>query len=168
MRFRIEQQFRAPIGAVGQALVSKDYLGEGMAQLSGIGRPDITFYQADDALVTLALEYRFGGKLPAVVNRVIDVNKLSWVEDTVIDTGLWMARFTITPTHYANFFACSGEWRLTHSAGITTRVMDGSLKVNAPVPFVGGQVERAIESGLRERLVEEPAIMERWLAAQPI
>lgn len=166
MQFRIEQRFRASMGAVGRAFASQDYLVEGMAKMPDIGRPEVVNYRADGAVVTLALEYRFGGKLPGVVTRVIDLRKLSWIEDTVIDTSEWVARFTITPTHYASFFTCSGGWRLTESAGGTTRVMDGSLKVNAPVPFVGGQVERAIVSGLRERLAEEPPIMEQWLMAQ--
>ena len=138
-----------------------------MAQLSDIGRPDIMSYEVDEDSVTLALQYQFGGKLPSVVTRVIDPRKLSWVENTVVDTKAWIARFTITPTHYASFFTCSGEWRLSEIGGLTTRTMDGSLKVNSPVPFVGGQVEKAIVSGLRERLAEEPPVLERWLAGQP-
>ncbi len=166
MRFRIEQQFHAPIGEVGAALTSSQYLGDGMAQLSDIGRPEITTYRVDKGTVTLALEYCFGGKLPSVVTKVIDPRRLSWVEDTVIDTETWTAQFTITPTHYASFFTCSGRWRLDESQSMTTRVMDGLLKVNSPVPFVGGQVEKAIVSGLRERLGDEPQILEGWLAAR--
>ena len=100
------------------------------------------------------------------MTKVIDPRRLSWVEDTVIDTETWTAQFTITPIHYASFFTCSGQWRLNGSKSTTTRVMDGLLKVNSPVPFVGGQVEKAIVSGLRERLADEPQILERWLAAR--
>lgn len=172
MRFRIEQRFAAEVAAVGTALSDPNYLSAAMAQLPDLGEPEILHSSTDAGTgrVRLQLAYRFGGRLPRVAARVIDPDKLSWIEDTEIDVRAWTATFRITPTHYASFFACEGTWALEAGSAAkavapsTVRRFDGTLTVNSPVPFVGGQVEKAIVSGLRERLEKEPPILERWLA----
>lgn len=164
MRFRIEQRFRASPADVGRALSSVDYLTTAMAELPDIGRPKVRGHRVVGDTTHLELEYQFGGSLPSVARRVIDPAKLSWIEETTIDASRWAAAFTMTPTHYASFFRCKGSWELVARAGETTRVIEGDLKVNSPIPFVGGQVEKAIVSGLRERLAEEPPLLERWVA----
>lgn len=164
MRFRIEQRFRASAADVGRALSSVGYLTTAMAELPDIGRPEIRSHRVVSDTTHLELEYRFGGSLPGVARRVIDPSKLSWIEETSIDASNWTAVFTMTPTHYSSFFRCRGTWWLTDAGGASVRVIEGELKVNSPVPFVGGQVEKAIVSGLRERLAKEPALLERWVA----
>jgi Protein of unknown function (DUF2505) len=166
MRFTIDQRFAASADDVGRALTSVDYLTTAMGELPDISRPDVRSHRVDGADVTLNLEYRFAGSLPSVVTRVIDTAKLSWIEDTRIDTSCWAATFTMTPTYYAHFFTCRGSWTLVEAKGITLRSIDGTLKVNSPVPFVGGQVEKAIVSGLRERLAKEPALLEDWVSSR--
>jgi hypothetical protein len=166
MRFTIDQRFAATAEEVGGALSSVDYLAAAMGELPDISRPEIRAHRVDGDDVTLNLEYRFAGSLPSVVTRVIDTAKLSWIEDTRIDTSRWTATFTMTPTHYAHFFSCRGSWTLVEARGLTLRSIDGVLKVNSPVPFVGGQVEKAIVSGLRERLAKEPPLLENWLNLQ--
>jgi hypothetical protein len=165
MRFTIDQRFRATAGEVGGALSSVDYLSTAMGELPDISRPEIRSHHVDGSEVTLNLEYRFAGSLPSVVTRVIDTAKLSWIEDTRINTSTWTATFTMTPTHYAHFFTCRGSWTLVEAKGVTLRSIDGVLKVNSPVPFVGGQVEKAIVSGLRERLAKEPVLLENWVSS---
>ena len=164
MRFRIEQRFRATVADVGRALTSVEYLTASMAELPDIGRPEVRSHRVVGDTTHLALEYQFGGSLPSVARRVIDPAKLSWIEETTIDASQWTAAFAMTPTHYASFFRCQGRWQLVARAAETTRVIEGDLKVNSPIPFVGGQVEKAIVSGLRERLAEEPPLLERWVA----
>ena len=164
MRFRIEQRYRVTAADVGRALSSVEYLTTAMAELPDIGRPEVRSHRVVGDITHLELEYRFGGSLPSVARRVVDPAKLSWIEETSIDASQWTAVFTMTPTHYSSFFRCRGTWHLVQRPGETTRVIEGELKVNSPVPFVGGQVERAIVSGLRERLAREPPLLERWVA----
>jgi Protein of unknown function (DUF2505) len=110
------------------------------------------------------LRYSFQGALPAVVTRVINPQRLSWIDESVVDLAEARATFTITPIHYQSFFSCSGTWVLSpNSVDGTLRVIEGSLRVNSPVPFVSGQVERAIVSGMRERLAKEPAVFDAWM-----
>ena len=166
MRFRIEQRFDATPGAVCEALVDADYLSTAMGELADISAPSVQEQSRTGAIVRQKLLFRFTGKLPGAVTRVIDPTRLSWIEDTTVDTAARQARFTMTPVHYASFFTCTGTWTVAaDGANAAVRVIDGELKVRSPIPFVGGHVERAIVSGLRERLAGEPAAFARWNAA---
>jgi Protein of unknown function (DUF2505) len=170
MRFRIEQRFNAEQDVLCSALTNPSYLVDAMGQLPDIGAPVVESQERTPTQVRQRLQFAFHGSLPAVVLRVIKPDRLSWIEDTTVDLQQRCASFTITPVHYQHFFSCAGTWELvaigTAAAPVTLRKMDGTLKVNSPVPFVGGQVERAIVSGLQERLAEEPAVFARWLAQQ--
>jgi Protein of unknown function (DUF2505) len=175
VRFRIEQLFATDPITLCAALVDPNYLAEAMARLPDIAAPVIESQVRSTAgaepTVRQSLRYAFNGKLPSVVTRVISTDRLQWIEDTTIHMTTMTAVFRITPVHYASFFTCSGTWAITakpdgagNSGGLALRVLDGTLKVNSPVPFVGGQVEKAIVSGLRERLEKEPAAFNWWLS----
>ncbi len=168
VKFRIDQVFSAEVALVGAALVDADYLAHGMAKLPDIGAPVMESQEHSGSSIRQRLRYSFNGTLPSVVTRFISPSKLSWIEDSTIDAVANRATFTMTPVHYQQFFRCSGEWTLTqlNSTGDsqTLRRIDGNLKVNSPVPFIGGEIERAIVSGLQERLALEPAVLEAWLA----
>jgi Protein of unknown function (DUF2505) len=173
VKFRIDQVFAAEVAKVCGALVDADYLTHGMAKLPDIGAPAVESQERVGTSIRQQLRYSFKGSLPAAVTRVISPSKLSWIEDSTIDVVANRAIFTMTPVHYQQFFRCSGEWTLTAISGAeskegpkTLRRIEGNLKVNSPVPFLGGQVERAIVSGLQERLALEPAVLEAWLATQ--
>jgi Protein of unknown function (DUF2505) len=170
VKFRIDQVFAASVASVCGALVDVDYLTQGMAKLPDIGAPAVESQERVGSSIRQQLRYSFKGNLPSAVTRVISPSKLSWIEDTTIDVAAYRAVFTMTPVHYQQFFRCSGEWTLgtvgAPGGPKTLRRIEGNLKVNSPVPFLGGQVERAIVSGLQERLALEPAVLEAWLATQ--
>ncbi len=168
VKFRIDQVFAADVASVGAALVDVDYLAHGMAKLPDIGAPVMESQERSGGSIHQRLRYSFNGSLPSAVTRFISPSRLSWIEDSTIDVAANRATFTMTPVHYQQFFRCSGEWTLTQldSKGDskTLRRIDGNLKVDSPVPFIGGEIERAIVSGLQERLALEPAVLEAWLA----
>ncbi len=168
VKFRIDQVFAADVASVGAALVDADYLAHGMAKLPDIGAPIMESQERTGSSIHQRLLYSFNGSLPAAVTRFVSPSKLAWIEESTIDAAANRATFTMTPVHYQQFFRCSGEWSLTAVDSIggpkTLRRIDGNLKVNSPIPFLGGEIERAIVSGLRERLALEPAVLEAWVA----
>lgn len=170
VKFRIDQIFSADISSVCHALVDGRYLGEGMAKLPDIGAPRVELQTRSGALVHQQVRYSFQGSLPGAVTMIISPSKLSWIEDATIDTSSYRATFTMTPIHYKQFFRCTGEWTLSEigSGGLprTQRRIEGTLKVNSPVPFTGGEIEKAIFSGLKERLALEPAVLDAWVLEQ--
>jgi Protein of unknown function (DUF2505) len=98
---------------------------------------------------------------------------LSWDEFAEINVSTLTATFRMVPVHYQQYFRCSGTWAITATGGkvttggkvnTATRTINGDLKVSSPIPFVNSQVERAIVSGLKDRLRDEPAVYARWLS----
>ena len=159
--------FAADVDVVCEALADAAYLAEGMAKLPDIGAGLIELQEREGSTIRQHVRYVFRGKLPLAVTKFVNPSKLSWIEDTTIDAALRTATFTMTPVHYKQFFRCTGEWALspvgTAKEPQTLRRIDGNLKVNSPVPFLGGEIEKAIVSGLRERLALEPDVMASWL-----
>lgn len=164
MRFRIEQDFATDPVTLCAALVDPRYLTEAMGRLPDIAAPIVVSQDRDDGKGTVRqlLQYAFNGRLPSAVTHFISPDRLTWIEDSTINMASQTAVFRITPVHYKHFFTCSGTWTIDPRPGGCARILDGSLTVNSPVPFVGGKVEKAIVSGLRERLDKEPAAFEWW------
>lgn len=166
MRFDITQTFAAPLDALLAALWDPSYLTT-MGELPDLGAPVIEAQETEGDRVHQRLRFQFTGKLPGAVTRVVDPARLSWVEHTDIDLRRAGATFRMQPVHYASFFTCLGTWTLrADSATRTTRAIRGDLTVRSPVPFTSSPVERAIVSGLRDRLAHEPAVFARWYAGQ--
>ena len=165
MRFQIEQVFATDPTTLCRALVDPSYLTQAMGRLPDITAPTIEShrYDPDSDTVRQALMYSFNGSLPAAVTRIVSPGRLNWIEDTTVDVKAKTAIFRITPVHYARFFSCQGTWRIVGRPEGCARQLDGNLKVNSPIPFVGGQVEKAIVSGLRERLEKEPDAFDWWI-----
>ncbi len=166
MRFQIEQVFATDPATLCDALVDPVYLADAMGRLPDVVAPKIESQHRDlDAgTVRQSLLYAFNGKLPAAVTRFVSPSRLTWIEDTTVDLRARTAEFRIIPVHYQSFFSCRGTWSVHEHPGGCVRRLDGILKVNSPVPFLGGQVEKAIVSGLRERLEHEPAAFAWWIA----
>lgn len=140
-----------------------------MSQLPDIGVRSVDQQRIASTLHN-TLELAFSGHLPSIVTKVVDPKNLAWIERTTIDLEGSSATFSITPTFYPKYFRCFGTWTLRPLAGPnerSRRLIEATMKVTSPMPFVNGQVERAIVSGLRERLEREPALVEAWLQARP-
>ena len=165
MHFRIEQVFDAAPAVVSEALCDPSYLAA-MGELPDLSAATVRSQERTDRVVHQALEFQFRGKLPSAVTRVIDPARVTWLQHDEIDLEAGRCRFRMVPIHYQRFFTCSGSWVLTPDPAGARRVIEGQLKVNSPVPFVGGAVEKAIVTGLKERLSDEPAVFSRWHAGR--
>jgi hypothetical protein len=115
-----------------------------------------------DGTLHQRVRYRFTGALSPAVTRVIDPDRLVWVDDTTYDLEAATATFRIVPEHYANRLRCSGRYRFTPRPGGCRRSIEGDLTVS--YPLVGRAVERAILSGLEDNLGAEADLVGRWLA----
>ena len=161
MRFRIEQRFSAPLAEVEAAFVDPAFL-ESLGEFPKLGRPQLLHHREDGDLVHQRVRYAFTGQLSSAVTKVVDPQKLTWVEESTLDRRTHHTRFTIVPDHYRNRLECDGEFALEPAGEGTRRVANGDLRVRFPV--VGGKVERAIVSGLEEHAQMEVQAIERWLS----
>ncbi len=106
---------------------------------------------------------RFTAHLAPAVTAVVDPDKLTWVDDATYDLTDRVAHHEIQPDHYTDRLSCTYEEVLHDAGGATHRRLTGSLKVRAIL--VGGRVERAIVSGLREYTAAEADLLNRRLEA---
>lgn len=163
MRFSLEQVFPGPVERVEAALLDPAFL-ERMASLPKLGKPQLLDLQDDGTTVRRKVRYAFAGDLSPAVTAVVDPAKLTWIEDATVDRSTHRTTFHILPDHYANRLRCTGTFRLDEVTGGVRRSLDAELKVS--FPLVGGKVERAIVSGLREHAALEADALRDWMAQQ--
>ena len=163
MDFTVDQVFAAGGNAVARAYADPA-LYDHLVGLPKLDTPEVLDHRVDGTMVRLAIRYRFIGDLSAAVTAVVDPRKLSWVEHSLHDLAARRIRYKLAPDHYADRLQSAGTCAITdRDNGGSVRTVKGSLKVKALI--VGGAVERAIVSGLREHLAGEVALVERYVAS---
>ncbi len=159
----MEQRFGTDADETARAFTEPE-LYAGFADLSKVSVPEVLGCESDGDVVRLRIRYRFAGQLSSAARAVIDPAKLSWVDESTHDLARRHVRFALRPDHYGERFRCSGDYRIEPDGDGCRRHATIDVKVSAP--FVGGAVERAIESGLREHLADETRVVEAYLAAR--
>jgi hypothetical protein len=160
MDFVIEQQLPGPPDAVERVLLDDAFV-EARASLPNLGDPELLESSIDGTRARQRLRFRFTGELSSAVTAVIDTDKLTWVDDATYDLEAHTAEHRILPDHYADRLRCTYRATITADGVGARRTLDGSLKVR--MILVGGKVEGAIVSGLREYAVAEAELLAKWL-----
>jgi len=165
MRFRIEQAFEGALEAVQEAFVDPAFLAK-LSELPKLGRPELIHrVETDEGLVHQWVQFRFTGEVNSAVRRVVDPNKLTWVEESTLNRETHRTTWRIVPDHYRNLLRSSGTFQLEAGGPRRTRrITEGDMKVS--FPLVGGKVEAAIVSGLREHATGEEQVMAGYLAGR--
>lgn len=128
-----------------------------------MGDPTIVHRVDAPPLIHLWVHYRFTGDVSSAVRRVVDPGRLTWTEESTLDTTTHRSTWRIVPDHYRSLLSATGTYQLEAQGDTATvRVAEGVVKVG--VPLVGGKVEGAIVSGLREHAEAEEGVMADWLA----
>jgi hypothetical protein len=159
---RIEQRVAAPVAGVEGALLDAGFWDE-VAKVATVAQPVLLDQEADGDRVRQRVRFRFVAALSPAARAVLDPAKLTFVQDADVDRSGHRADFQILPDHYADRLDAAGSWVLDADGGSTLRVYDADLHVH--FPFIGGQVEKALASGLRTYAEQEAAALGRWLAA---
>lgn len=162
MRFRLEQRFSGTIAAVESVFIDPAFYAE-LARLPKVGGADLLDQRVDGDRVHQKVRYRFTGDLSPAAKAIINPDRLTWVEESTIDRASHRTSWRIVPDHYADRITCRGTFTLTEAgATATVRTAEADLKVH--VPLVGGRVEQAIVSGLRDHAGAEADLVDAWLA----
>jgi uncharacterized protein DUF2505 len=160
VQFTIEQMLAGPPGAVEAVLLDPSFV-EARASLPKLGDPELLENTREGAHAHQRIRLRFMGDLSAAVTAIIDPARLTWVDDATYDLAAHRSEHRVVPDHYADRLACSYRADLDVAAAGTRRVLSGSVKVR--MLLVGGKVEGAIVSGLREHAVAETVLIDDWL-----
>ena len=161
MRFRLEQWVSAAPDEVQAAVVDPDYITH-LATLPKLGSPELLSQQRNGNEIVQRVRYTFVGELSSAVRKVVDPERLTWVEVSTVDLAARTTSFEIEPDHYGSLLSAGGTIRILEDGQGAKRVAAGDLDVR--VPFVGGKVERAIVSGLEEHAAAEEGALRAWLA----
>jgi hypothetical protein len=171
VRFSVEHRFAAPLDAVERSMTDPEFFAQ-LRDLPGIEAPVLLARREQPGSVELAVRYVFSGDLPSVARRVLGRGELAWVQRSTVDLERHRTDFTIVPEAHAELLTCTGVYLLRRTSplpptgdddGETARTISGELRVRVPV--LGGRAERAIVSGLVERLDAEAKALQRWLAS---
>jgi len=160
MDFRIEQRLLGPPAQVQDALLDPAFVAA-RADLPKIGGAELLDHHRDLTTARMRVRLRFTGQLAPAVTAVIDANRLSWVDVATFDLPAFRAEHRIEPDHYADRLVCSYSSVLASEGAGTLRTLSGSVKVK--MLLVGGKVEGAIVSGLREHAAAEASLLGGWL-----
>jgi hypothetical protein len=164
VRFTIEQRYSSATTAeVIDAFTNPD-LYASFDSLTKVAKTEVVDRAVDGARVTITLRMRFIAELNAAARAVVDPSKLSWLQDETYDLDAGKAEVVFRPENYADRFSCKGGYHFSPDASdpsATRRTIDGDLRVR--MMLVGGQVEGAVVSGLREHFAEEQPLVQRWL-----
>ncbi len=112
----------------------------------------------------LRVRYRFTAPLSGAVTRVVDPNKLTWVDDATFDLGALRSEHVMLPDNYADRLQSRYVSELTARGDGATWIITGALTVH--FPLVGGRVAGVIVDGLREHAVAQGALLDEWLASR--
>jgi len=164
MKFEITQRFLATTPHdVVDAYTDPD-LYPTLTGLTKVAPPEVVSHHVSDGRVTLGLRMRFVADLNAAARAVVDPAKLSWLQEERYDLRAMSASVVFKPESYADRFSSSGGYRFVvdpEDSRTTIRTVTGDLRVR--MLLVGGQVEGALVSGLREHFAEEQPLVQRWL-----
>ncbi len=162
VNFEIEQRVPAAPSAVGEALVDERFIAA-TVDLPKVGGAELLDQRRDGTTVHQRIRYRFTGELSSAVTRVVDRDRLTWVDESDHDLAGHRSQHTIVPDNYRDRLQASYSIILEPDGGDsqTRRVVSGTVKVR--MPLVGGRVEKAIVSGLEEYATAEAQLLARWL-----
>ncbi len=163
MQFRIDQQIAARLADVEAALLDAEFVAA-TATLPQLGKPEVLEQQRDGDHVLQRVRYHFVGQLSSAVTRVVDPDRLSWVDEARYDLATHTQQHRIAPDHYGDRLEASYDVTLTGAGEHTRRLATGELKVH--VPLVGGRVERAIVGGITEHADAEAELLGTWIAGR--
>lgn len=166
MQFRIRQNFEASPLEMMQVYSDPEFYPY-LHNLPKIGAPEVLDRRDEGGQVLMWVRYLFKGDLPAAARRILDPSKLTWIEAARYDFESLTAWTQLLPDNYADKMTCSATVVFSTDPGPqrqSTRTIEGDLKVS--MPLVGGKVEHAIVSGLREHMTDERPIADWWAASR--
>lgn len=160
MHFVLEQTFAASLEAVAAAFADPDVLSR-RSDLPHLGGGELLQRTDDGDTVRLRVRWAFTAPLSPAVTAVVARERLTWVEDAVLDRRTHRSRFVILPDHYPDRLQCEGAVTLHQVGDHTQRVTEGTLEVR--FPLVGRRVAQAIVSGLRDHAAAEEQVVQAWI-----
>lgn len=160
MDFSIAVPVAHPPAAVQDAFLDPDFLAV-TGTLPKIGGAELLELTRNATTARLRVRYRFTAPLNKAVTRVIDPQKLTWVDDATFDLAALRSEHVLRPDNYADRLESSYTSTVTADGAGSLWTVTGSLVVHAAL--VGGKVAGVIVDGLKEHAVAQGQVLDEWL-----
>ena len=135
---------------------------EAVAASAPTWAPELLEVTEPEGHLVARARYRFQGQLNAAARRILDPRKLSWVQVADLDRQRHHVEVQVVPDAYGDRLRCHLVVDLVEEGPAQTlRRFSGEVQVKAPL--IGGQVERAVVSGLREHAQREAEVFARYV-----
>lgn len=161
MDFSIVQDLAAPPATVQDALLDPEFV-HSTATIPKIGGAELVELTRTDTTAHLRVRYRFTAPLSSAITRVIDPEKLTWVDDATFALDEFRSQHALQPDNYADRLQASYTSTLVPDGAGTRRTLAGSLSVKAPL--VGAKIAGVIVDGLREAMATQATMLNEWTA----
>ena len=161
MDFSIAVSLAHPPGPVQDAFLDPDFLAL-TGTLPKIGGAEVLELTRDATQARLRVRYRFTAPLNRAVTRVIDPEKLTWVDNATFDLAAMRAEHVMEPDNYADRLESAYVSTLAPDGTGSVWTVAGSLVVHAPL--VGNKVAGVIVDGLKEHATAQGAVLDDWMS----
>jgi hypothetical protein len=162
MRFQAEHWFNGSPGAVA-ALLTDPHFYETLV-LPDVSRPEVLQSTSDPQEARLQLRYDFSGSLDARARRLLGKNRLSWIQEVVLEHATESGELTFNAVADPKRLHASAHFDLQAEGGRCVRRLAGELVVGLPI--IGRQAERKIVPGVLRRLDMEAEALNKALARE--
>jgi hypothetical protein len=159
--FTIDQQLTGTPEAVQELLLDRAFI-DARAGLPKLGGSQLLDATRDGERAQQRIRFRFTGELAPAVTAVIDRERLTWVDEATYDLAACRVEHEVKPDHYADRLSCRYSATIAPEGDGALRRLRGTVKVR--MMLVGGKVEGAIVSGLRDYAAAEAVLIDDWLA----
>ena len=160
MDFSIAVPLVHPPAPVHAAFLDPDFLAV-TGTLPKIGGAEVVELTRDDTSAHLRIRYRFTAPLNRAVTRVIDPEKLTWIDDGTFDLVAMRSEHVMQPDNYADRIESAYASTVVADGTGSMWTVAGSLVVHAAL--VGGKVAGVIVDGLKEHATAQGAALDEWL-----
>jgi hypothetical protein len=161
--FSIEQRLVGPPAAIDAVLLDPAFVAA-RVDLPKLGGAELLESSRDGDHARQRVRLRFTGDLAPAVTAVIDRDRLTWVDDATYNLVAHTAEHRVVPDHYADRLSCAYRSTVVADGEGSRRTLAGSVRVR--MMLVGGKVEAAIVTGLREHAAAEARLIDEWLAGR--
>jgi hypothetical protein len=161
VRFDVDQHLDGTPAEVLGAMADGSWY-EAVTATTSDWAPSLEGVETHDGVTIATVRYRFRGELNRAARAVLDPERLVHLDRVSIHPDDGTFEWDVRPEHLAEKLSVTASGRVTADGEGSRRTLQGEVKVR--YPFVGGQVERAVVSGLLEHAEHERRAFPAWLA----
>jgi hypothetical protein len=161
VRFSAQHRFHLAPAAVVTVLSDPSFYAE--LEIPDLGRAELMEHRSAGNVATVRLRYEFVGHLDPIVHRILAHQRLSWIQEIVLDLPALSGTITYAAESNPRLLHGQATFVLEPDGEGTVRRLEGELVV--AVTGISTMAEHRIVPGLLRRLdVEAAAVYEHLLS----